>query len=311
MSASALPRRTLITSLAAMLAVPPLRANAQAAAHLTVLTSPSDSGGEVYYAQELGTFKKHGLDAEIVSLNAGAAVATAIASGKYDIGQGNVVTIAAAREKGLPFVLIAPASIFNTKAPTSALVARDPAIQTAADLAGKPVGNTSLRDIGNLAIDVWLAKNNVAPSSVRIVEMPGAQMSEALVRGTVAAAHIIEPFLSASLAAGNRILAVPYDSIAPRFLIAAFFSTADWLKAHPNEARAFKAVMAETSRWANANRARSAQILEKYTSIHVSPTQTRTEYGETLDAALIQPLLDAASKDDFLRPSFSAKTLLS
>jgi NitT/TauT family transport system substrate-binding protein len=309
MNANGLSRRAALMTIGAS-ALCAGRASAQSSQRCTIITSPSDSGGEVYYAQELGIFKKHGLQPELVSLNAGSAVAAAIASGLYDVGQSNVVTVAAAREKGLPFVLIAAASIFNATAPTTALVvAKDSPIKSAADLVGKPVGNTSLRDIGTLGIDVWLTAQGVTPSSVRIVEMPGAQMSEALARGTVVAAHIIEPFLSAALAAGNRILAVPYTAIGPRFMIAAYFATTDWVKAEPAKARNFRAALTETARWANKNHTLSGQILEKYTKIVVSPTQTRTEYAETLDPRLIQPLLDAGVKDGFLKQPVTAQAL--
>ncbi len=96
--------RSRALALAAAAVFAPARAvHAQAAAHLTVVTSPSDAGGEVYYAQELGTFKKYGLDADIISLRGGAAVAAAMSSGQYrNPGKGNVVSIAAAREKGDP-----------------------------------------------------------------------------------------------------------------------------------------------------------------------------------------------------------------
>jgi ABC-type nitrate/sulfonate/bicarbonate transport system substrate-binding protein len=42
----------------------------QGLVHVTVISSPSDSGGEVYYAQARGTFKKYGLDVEIIDLAA-------------------------------------------------------------------------------------------------------------------------------------------------------------------------------------------------------------------------------------------------
>jgi NitT/TauT family transport system substrate-binding protein len=286
-------------------------AGAQTLAHITVISSPSDSGGEVYYAQERGTFKKYGLDVEIINLAGGAAVSAAMASGKYEIGQGNLASIAAAREAGLPFVLVAPASLYNSRAATSALVvAKDSPIKTAADLVGKSLANPAIKDIGTVALDMWLAQQNVDPSSVRILEMPQAVMSEALARGTIAGALMIEPFLSASLAGGSRVLAYHYSAIAPRFVIAAYFARSDWVAAHPEAARAFAAAMAETARWANANHAQSAQILAKYLKVPPAPNQTRTPYAETLDPALLQPLIDAAAKSKMIKEPLAASALL-
>lgn len=287
--------------------------SAQTLAHLTVVTSPSDSGGEVYYAQDRGTFRKFGLDVELISLTGGAAVAAAMSSGAYDVGQGNIATVGAAREAGLPFVLVAPASLYNYRAATTAVVvARDSPIHTAGDLAGKNVADVALQDIGTVALGRWLTQNGVDPATVRIVELPQSATEEALVRGTVSAALLIEPFLSKGFADGSiRLLAHVYSAIAPNFMIAAYFARADWVQSHRDAARAFAGALRETARWANAHHAESAQILTKYTKIALAPNQTRVMYAETLDRKLIQPLLDAAYQGKLMKEPLSAAALLS
>ncbi len=304
-------RRTALLTVGAALAVR-APAGAQTLTHFTVVTSPSDSGGEVYYAQDRGTFRKYGLDVEIISLTSGAAVAAAMSSGTYDVGQSNVATVGAAHEAGLPFVLVAPASLYNYRAATTALVvAKDSPIHTAGDLAGKSVANVALQDIGSVGLQRWLIQNAVDPATVRIVELPQSATEEALIRGTTAAALMIEPFLSRGLANGTtRLMAHVYTAIAPTFMIAAYFARADWVQNHRNAARGFADAMRETARWANAHHAESAQILAKYTKIAVAPNQTRVMYAETLEPKLIQPLLDAAYKSKLLKEPLSASTLL-
>jgi NitT/TauT family transport system substrate-binding protein len=305
-----LSRRGALALVAAAAVVPAERVRAQTLTHMTIVTSPSDAGGEVYYGQELGTFKKYGLDAEIISLRGGAAVAAAMSSGQYEVGQGNVVSIAAARQKGVPFVFVAPANVYDAKAATSILIVpKDSPIKSLADLNGKTVANIELRDIGNVALDIMMQKAGLPVSSIRVVELPASEMAAALARGTVDSAFIIEPFLSAAMDA-NRVLALPYSAIAPRFQIAAYFSTADWFRSHADTAHRLQLAIAEVARWANANHAQSAQILEKYTKIHVSPTQARATYGDSLDPRLFQPILDAASKDGVLGAPVRAATLL-
>jgi NitT/TauT family transport system substrate-binding protein len=286
-------------------------ADSQAPAGFSVVTSPSDSGGEVYYALELGIFRKYGLDVTIVPVPNGEAAAAAVASGKYEIAQGNIAGIAIARARGVPLVLIAPASLYDASAATSALLVRDGGpIKKAADLIGKTIGGPGLRDIGSIAVDMWLLQQGVSPSAVRFVELPSGQLGPAVARGTIDAGLVIEPFLSAALANGSRVLALPYTAVAPHFIIAAYFTTDEWRKAHAAEARAFASAIAETARWANKNHALSAQILEKYTQIHVAPAQTRPVYADRLDPQLLQPLIDAAAKDGELRATFPATTLL-
>lgn len=308
-------RRTFVTTIGAALAASTTRAplGAQSLTHLTVVTSPSDSGGEVYYAQDRGTFRKFGLDVELISLGGGAAVAAAMSSGTYDIGQGNIATIGTAHEAGLPFELVAPASLYNYRAATTALVvAKDSPIHTAGDLAGKSIADLSVQDIGTVAVSRWLTQNAVDPATVRIVELPSSATEEALVRGTVAAALLLEPFLSKAFANGTiRLLAHVYSAIAPNFMIAAYFARADWVRSHRNAAHAFARALRETARWANTHHAESAQILAKYTKTQIAPNQTRVTYAETLDPKLIQPLLDAAYKGKMMKEPLSASALLS
>jgi NitT/TauT family transport system substrate-binding protein len=288
-----------------------LPGSAQAPPHIRLITTPSDSGAQAYYADALGLFKKAGLDVEVTSLVNGAAVAAAIASGAAEIGQGNLVSLALAHEKGLPFVLIAPAAAYLGGAPTSALIVPNGSTVTGArDLVGKPVAVGGLKDIGSVALDMWLLQQGVDPAHVNDVEIPGAQIGQALERGNVVAAISIEPYLSRSLAGGARLLAPTQRAIGGRFLIGAYFSTSAWAKAHPDLARKVTDVMIEAARWANVNHARSAEILEQYTKVRPNARQVRVTYAETLDAGLIQPLLDACVKDHVLMSAFPAAALL-
>jgi NitT/TauT family transport system substrate-binding protein len=298
----------LFGALAAMLVAPPGSAQAT---HIRLITTPTDSGAQAYYAEALGLFRKAGLDVEVSSLGNGASVAAAIASGAAEIGQGNVVSLALAHEKGLPFVLLAPASAYSGGAPTSALIVpKASTVASARDLVGKPVGVGGLKDIGSVALDMWLLQHGVDPAQVQDVEIPGPQIGAALERGNVIAAISIEPYLSRSLETGARMLAPTQRAIGSRFLIGAYFSTGTWAKAHPELARKFRNVMIDAARWANANRARSAAILEQYTGVRPNPSQVRTTYAETLDPSIIQPLLDACVKDHVLTSSFAAAELL-
>jgi ABC-type nitrate/sulfonate/bicarbonate transport system substrate-binding protein len=135
-------------------------------------------------------------------------------------------------------------------------------------------------------------------------------MIGALDTGRVDAALIAEPVLSDALARGNRVLGYAYDGIAPTFLIGAWFTTGAWAKAHPDLVKRFQKAMLTSAAWANKNRALSAQILTKETKIVVEPTMKRTTYGEKLDAALMQPLIDATAKYGTLKASFPAIDLV-
>src|ERR1700691_1164067 len=119
-------------------AAPALQARAQSpAAPLPIRLGaiPIESTGEAYYGDELGFFKRAGLDATVQSMsNAGALVSAAI-SGALDVVPTNCVTMAQASGKGLPLCLVAPGAIYSDKEPTTELaVAVDSPYHSARDL---------------------------------------------------------------------------------------------------------------------------------------------------------------------------------
>jgi ABC-type nitrate/sulfonate/bicarbonate transport system substrate-binding protein len=87
-------------------------------------------------------------------------------------------------------------------------------------------------------------------------------------------------------------------AIAPTLFSSAHFTTLPYAKAHADEIRRIQTALAQAADWANKNREQSALILEKIA--HVSPevvnASTRSFYGDRLDAADLQPLIDVAAK---------------
>src|SRR5580693_2122463 len=115
-----------------------LPGSAQAPATLKIATTPTDIGSEVFYAADKGFFKANGLDAQIQVISNGAAITAAVMSGALDVAQSNIASLAAAHEAGLDVVIIAPAGMYSSKVPTTALVVgKNSPIKTAKDLNGK------------------------------------------------------------------------------------------------------------------------------------------------------------------------------
>lgn len=274
---------------------------------LRVATTPIDIGGQVLWAKDEGFLKKAGVDADVSLINNGAAIAAAVASGAVDIGQANLVSLATAHERGLPFVLIAPGGFYTSTEPTTALVvAKSSPAKTAKDLSGKTIAVSGIKNITQVGASAWLDQNGGDVGSVKWIELPFPQMAPALAAGRVDAAVIAEPELSGATSRDARVLAPVYTSIAKDFLIGAWFARADWAKAHPDLVKRFAAAIAETSRWANAHHAESAKVLEKYTKQPISPNIRRVRWAERLDAADVQPLIDASAKYKVIKAPFPA-----
>jgi NitT/TauT family transport system substrate-binding protein len=288
-------RRTLLASSASLLLARSLAGRALAQADsgmpLPCGTAPNDSAGPTFYAEALGYYKKAGLNVTLTFMNATPA---ALASGALVIAAMPTTLVAIARDKGVPFVLIAPLSLYVSSNPDHALIVlKDAPYRTAADLNGKTIGTRDLGNMSYFAARSWLDKNGGDAKSIHWYELSDPLDVAAMKAGRLDAASISEPALTPALRSGDvRVLAPVFDAIAPRFMVAGCVTTEAFAKAHPDIVRTYADVIANTAKWANANKALSGAMLEKYTKTPVPPGASRALYGERLRAADVQPVLD-------------------
>jgi NitT/TauT family transport system substrate-binding protein len=286
-------------------------ARAQQLPTVRVIALPIDSGSQPFIAQAMGFFKKAGINVEIVaSENNGSAVAAAVASKAADIGQSNVISIATARERGLPFVLVAGSKLFVAALHQNALiVAAASPIKTAHDLVGKTIAVNGLRNISEIGVDAWLDDNGTPPASVKMVEMPFSTMAASVASGRADAALLTQPDLESALAAKTvRVLSYPYESITKQFLVGCWFATSQWASEHPDLVRAYASAMQQTAEWANSHRPETAKIIETMTKTTVQ-VSALPRYSTQLDARDIQPLIDAAAKYGAIKATVPAAQL--
>jgi NitT/TauT family transport system substrate-binding protein len=253
----------------------------------------------VFYAQEMGFFANAGVDVDIQIMQNGAAVASAVASNAVDVGWTTPVSIAIARQKGIPFLTIAPAVLYTSAAPFTALfVAQGSPIRNASDLHGKVIGANGLGTMTEYGPRAWIDRNGGDSTQVRFLELPFSAMVDSLVAGRVDAAEIGEPALAIATAK-NHLLAYPMNAVANEFMFGVWFGGTDWVKTHPDLIARFVSAIRTTAGWANApaNQVRSGAILSQYTKIPaaVIATMTRARYGEALTAASMQPVIDVAA----------------
>jgi NitT/TauT family transport system substrate-binding protein len=278
---------------------------------IRVASTPIDVGAEVYFAQALGMFKAAGLDVQIQNIDNGAAIAAAVAGGAADIGQSNVVSIATAYEKKLPFIVLAPAGVYSTASPTTVLVTlADAPFKTAKDLNGKTIITNGILNIAQIGGNAWIDKNGGDYKTVKWIEIPTAATGAALMTHRADAAIFSEPSVGAALATGNfKVFAAPYDALGKRWQIGAWFTTKDWAAAHPDAAKKFVAVMLQVAKWANTHQEESLKMLGDVSKVTYPKNMHRATYGETLDASLFQPVIDNAAKYGAISAPFAASEL--
>jgi NitT/TauT family transport system substrate-binding protein len=284
-------------------------------ARMNIGTPGQQGNAGVYYAEDMGYFKRVGLDAAITTLRkgSGAGVVAAVTGGTLDAGEADLISIAAAREHGIKISLLAPSAFWVNTAPTGGIiVAKASPLHVARDFNGKTIGVPSLEGLSRIATNAWLDQNGADLASVKFVEIPSASAPLAVSRGTIDAAVLTEPTLSGSLT-DNRIAASPYDAIAKQFLETAWFGADDWIAKNPQMAAKFALAMRDAQRWANANPALASGIFVKYSGVTAESLKNavHTRYGDVLDPVRMQPVLDVAYKYHAIPQPHAAKEMIS
>lgn len=310
-------RRSFLHSVAGLAAALPLGVAAREPSNVTIAAIPSDIAAEAYYAEQLGYFRKAGLASRLMPFTNGPSIAAAVVSGSADLGFSNVISLAIAHLRGLPFTILAPANLHVHGAPTAGILAvkKTSPIQSAKDLDGKTVAVTGLNNIAHIAARLWIDKNGGDSSKVKFIELPFSEMSPAIVAGRVDAAALdaIGDPTAGKPDDPLRRLGSTFDAVSPRFAPSVWFTTKAWVEKHPTEAKSFVAVMRQTASWANAHHHESAVLLTGFTHRSVAQIEsvTRTTYGERISPELIQPDIDAAARYAVIKNAFSAAELIS
>ena len=292
------------------------RATANPTLELKVVTVLVDTASQSFYADDLGFYRKSGIDAKTAIVNSGAAEIPAIVAGTFDIGCSTIGSIAQAVERGLPLTIIAAGAMYDTVTPTTVIFVRaKDSIRSAKDLNGKTIGVNGLSDLIYVASRNWIVKNGGDIDSMKFVEIPFSAQGPTLQRGIIDAVAGGEPSFSiARLHNDARAIAYPYDLVNGRkpFMISAWFSKSDWAEANPDSVKRFSSVIYETARWANKNQARSAAILGKYVTLEpdVLKSMARCRFATSLSESPIQPALNIYYEAKLLPKLIDAATLL-
>lgn len=301
--------RLLVTiMLAVLVALTRGPATAQTSPAVRVISGPTEVSADVYYAFDMGFFKRAGLNVDLQQVRSGAVAAAAVASNQADIADSNTVSFAQARVRGLPFVAIAPGENYDTSDPVAVLATLpNSTYRTAKDLNGTVVAVSSLGSVAELCVDAWVDRNGGDLASIKLIEVTFAETVAALEQGRIAAGALSDPQLSAERSR-IRVLAKCYDAIAPHFMISLWFTRSDWADRNPDLVRRFAIALNNASEWADKNPVQAQAVLEKW--LKAKTTRLRHFRSNTLDVGLIQPILDSAAKFKIIPRALSASDFI-
>jgi NitT/TauT family transport system substrate-binding protein len=272
----------------------------------------SDLFAEPFFLKDAGVFARLGIDYDAQVVNNAGAMAAAVAGGAIDIGMGDLVSPVNAINAGLPMVIIAGGALYlSTESTLIVAVAKNSPVKSGRDLAGKTIGVPTLVGLSTASLKAWLPMNGVDASKAKIVEIPQSATVAALQRGTIDAGALSEPFIT--LAAGDvRDIGHPLDAIAPRFLDSAWYAAKSWCDADPARVKKVVTAIYESATWCNAHRAATLSIFAERQKLDTKQLagMARATWATSLDAALIQPVLNLATKYKIFDRAVDANSLI-
>jgi NitT/TauT family transport system substrate-binding protein len=252
--------RRLVTSFAALALM-----SGAALAQSKVTISVGGAGCLCYLptmlAQELGEYKKAGVDAEIVDFKGGSQSLTAVIGGSADVVSGyfdHCVNLAAKGQSLVAFVTY-------DRYPGLVLVVSPKhadEIKSIKDLAGKKVGVSAPGSSTDFFLKYLLKKNGVDPNSTAVIGVGlGATAVAAMEQGQIDAAVMLDP--SVTLLQGKfSDLKILSDTRTQKDTQAVFggdypggalYTKADWIEKHPKEVQGLTTAIVNTLKWIHSH----------------------------------------------------------
>jgi NitT/TauT family transport system substrate-binding protein len=306
--------RRYALSLAVAAAAAPTVGRAQAPEKLRAAGPPTEDATNIYYAVKNGLFARAGLDVEMVNTSSGTAATTAMIAGTYEIARTSILPLLAAYLRNIQVAIVAPELLTVASNPFALLqIAPDAPYRSGADLNGKTIGVPALNDQNSLATRCWVDRNGGDWRSLKFTEIPNSALEAAIAQHRVDAAILQQPALDVSLNAGTtKTLGNAYNAIASTYMSGAYVARSDWAAQHADALRRFNRVLGEATAYVNGHRQETAPLVVELTKIELATAlkMHRAINATTLDAGLVQPLIDAAARYEHLPRSFPAREIM-
>ncbi|PYO03221.1 MAG: hypothetical protein DMD91_01605 [Candidatus Rokuibacteriota bacterium] len=270
-----------------------------------------------FMATEKGLFKEAGLEIALSSMVGGAAIQPALASGAINIGWTNVVSMCQGHLQGFDFRFLANGAIVKrgTHDFSGLMVGVDSPIKTGKDLEGKTMGINTLGNVAQATAMLWVDKHGGDSSKVKWVEMPMPQMAPALVQKQIDACVAVDPFVTVAVRVQKqaKLIGQPLGEVAPRFLIASYFSSEAWIEKNQATVKSFVAAINRGIDAHNANPEEAKAVIAKHTGLKPELVKdiALPAFERKLIESDIEPLLDAAVRYKMVEKKFPPKELIS
>jgi NitT/TauT family transport system substrate-binding protein len=260
-----------------------------------------------------GFFKQAGLNVTVESVAQSTAAIPDLLHGSIQvIGGGNYVSFLEAQAHGtFPVEFLAPAVDCTTNDYGVAAMPSS-GISTASDLAGKTIAVNLTQNIQTLTTNAVLTADGVSTASVKYIEIPFPDMVAALKAGRVNAISAVEPFLSAALAAGAKLVTSTCTGPAADFPMSGYITTQTWAQQHAAAAKAFQQALEKGNGYADAHPDVVRAVLPAYTSMTSAAAATVPlgSYPSSLTTTSLQSIATLMKSGGLTAPSDVSSLIL-
>jgi NitT/TauT family transport system substrate-binding protein len=228
-------------------------------------------------AEQLGEYKKAGVDIELVNFKGGSQALTAVIGGSADVVSGyydHCVNLAAKNQNLQAFVVYDryPGLVLGVSPRHTA------EINSVKDLAGKKVGVSAPGSSTDFFLKFLLAKNGIAPDSVAVIGIGlDATAVAAMEQGSVDAAVMLDPtptllrakFSALKILSDTRTQADTLSVFGGEYPGGALYTRGDWIAKHEKETQALTNAILATLKWIHSHTAE--EIMAKMPDDLVGP----------------------------------------
>ncbi|MGC5616079.1 ABC transporter substrate-binding protein [Georgenia sp. Z1491] len=235
---------------------------------VTVAAIPIADTAAVWLGVDEGFFEEEGLDVTITTTGGGAEAMAGVVSGENEFAFSNVISIMLAVEQGLDvrFVTNGTSAEGSEGGFGALVVSEDSEIQSADELEGLTVSVNNFSNITGATASYSIEAAGGDPDTVEWVEIAFPDAQAAVEAGNVDAAMIVEPFITAAVESGNRVIAWPFQEI-PDLDIAGYFASGDTIENDPELVASFRSAMNRSLEYAAENPDAVRDIIGTYTEI--------------------------------------------
>jgi NitT/TauT family transport system substrate-binding protein len=232
---------------------------------------PYSDDASLFYAQDSGIFRKHGLNVAFVAQASPVAVEASMASGTEQFGFVTTPVLINLAAKGVGVKCVSTVDGNEPTNPaddTTVLVAaKGSSIKSIKDLAGKNVAEVQLTSLNSLSVMVLAKQAGIDPHSIHQIAIPFAQMPAALAQGRVQAAVIVAPFTQTALGEGATVLTHPNQVLFPNGSLTCLDAMSSYISANPAIISEFRAAMNEAVTYSATHQPEVKQSLVKGLSL--------------------------------------------